>query len=960
MRNLDKNSFRDTLVKQLTLENIGLQHLSCDTFTNNRRELTILNLDDNLLDYFPACSLNNLNHLRELTLSKNLITCVPEHSIPGYLEHLDVSHNQIFTMSSDMSTDVYNENPLKTFNIRGNKLHRISNNELHQFTSLENLDVSENRLEYIHPRSFVSSGKHLRDINLSHNQLMTDVWFCLEHLQQVRNLNLSHNQIDHVNDNMLSSMTNLQTFDISYNMLSEVGPAFVNQQTMLVLLFHHNSITKVAEDMFAVGTRFMSSFTLDLSFNLLVSVDLTILDCWDCRFAIHHNKLTTMRLSSNQNSTFSLFDISSNVLLTIPPNLPPWTNFNGSNNPFSTASVMDVLTHFPNRTIYSVALQNTTFLCTNTDIPEIVIPSDITLNLADNCVPSQFLCHLRSNVSSQVNINLDRNGILTLHQCPLNVSVVKLSLKGNHLTYLNESFITQEMPNLKYLDLAENNMKSVNLSQLSKIVHLNASLNNVQELPFIEILYLYRQTRILDFSSSNISSVNNVNFEGYDIYGSYINVDISNNTLKHTFPVTFARQTRHFRYSTFYLNSSDNQIESITDVLDFQTTYGFYIYSSLLVFDLSRNKVKTVSNMIKDCTSRLRFSRPRIVINITKNMLTDFPSCDSQEQIECPDIILGLDFSYNFLHALPHSETCIMDKLVMLNVSHNDFTEIPEPIANSSNLLYLIMSGNKITTITPNAFIGLPLLRELDLSFNQLTIFPESIKSLSKLEKLNLAGNHILTIPDSGFSLWPSLSVVQLHGNPLVCSCSTAWLRNYTFTTDLGQCSYPAELEGTSVTCLEISPCDAGDMVYSSKENIQACFGNGLVFKNQNQTLQWNMSSKYVQTISQSLATVEVFRECKLVANFSVVDKDTWTLSDNVDEKRDLVCLTMSDKHWISNITVSRVGYNRSRAEPTHINRTKSSSTRVSNITQCLHWSDCCSLHTFGHCCGCRTCLLST
>ncbi|XP_033759602.1 immunoglobulin superfamily containing leucine-rich repeat protein-like [Pecten maximus] len=289
-----------------------------------------------------------------------------------------------------------------------------------------------------------------------------------------------------------------------------------------------------------------------------------------------------------------------------------------------------------------------------------------------------------------------------------------------------------------------------------------------------------------------------------------------------------------------------------------------------------------------------------MIVNVTNNLLTEFPTCGSVGDISCVSEV-HLDFSHNFLQALPNNETCILDKAVMLNVSHNRFTEIPEPIANSSTLQYLVMAYNKISKITPRAFVGLPYLKELDLSFNHLTVFPESIKSLSRLEKLNLAGNLILTIPDIRSSLWPSLSVFQFHGNPLVCSCSAVWLRNYTFTTDLGQCSYPVEHEGSAVTCLATLPCDTGQSVYSSKENIQAC-RTGLVLTNENQNLKWDLPSGRVQTTPQSQANVEVFRDCYLVANFSSVGENTWEVSYGSNETGDLVCLTLSDKTWISNI----------------------------------------------------------
>ncbi|XP_069103833.1 leucine-rich repeats and immunoglobulin-like domains protein sma-10 [Argopecten irradians] len=202
MRHLHKSLLSGIpFMERLQLQNIGLQHLSCDVFTNIREELTILNLDDNMLTHFPACSVNTLYRLKELTLSKNFINCIPEHSLPNFLETLDVSYNQISVVNHAVSTDVHNENLLKTFNITGNNLSSINKNELQQFSTLQILDASENKLVYIHPRSFITSGRHLLVIDLSQNQLTSTIWLALENLQRVQNLNLSHNQIDRIDDN---------------------------------------------------------------------------------------------------------------------------------------------------------------------------------------------------------------------------------------------------------------------------------------------------------------------------------------------------------------------------------------------------------------------------------------------------------------------------------------------------------------------------------------------------------------------------------------------------------------------------------------------------------------------------------------------------------------------------------------------------------------------------------------
>ncbi|XP_069135139.1 protein artichoke-like [Argopecten irradians] len=922
MTNLNKTLLTGipSKVEQFNLKNIGLQNLSCDTFVNFRLKLRILNLDDNKLTHFPACSVKNLYRLRELTLTKNFITFIPEYSLPENLENLDVSYNQIYTLSSAMSTHPYGILrliSLKTFNVSRNNLNRI-NYELQQFYRLENLDMSGNQLEYIHLRSFVSSGIFLLDINLSQNQLKNDIWLALEPLQRVQNLNLSHNQIDHVDGNMLSSLQRLQNFDISYNMVTEVEQMFGPRHNVQGLYFHHNQIMKVSRDMLAKGTMFMHLFELDLSFNLLVSVDMTILDCLNCTFSIHHNKVNSMYLSSNQNSMFRLIDISYNNLEAVPPNLPPWTNFNGSHNPFSTTSVMDLLIRLPHPAVNEVLLKNTTFLCKQTYIPPILISSNMTLDLADNCVSTEFLCYLRSNMSSpytvSVNISLDRNGLESILECPLNVTVLKLSLKGNQISFLNESFILQEMPHLEYLDIAENNMHLLIVRSLitehRHLLYLNLSLNNVLELPTIEIsinaLHPYlRKPTFLDFSSCNISKGNT--FEYIDIFFSRLEtgVDISNNSLTQAIPLKFIKTHNAFTYSyhsTFYLISSDNQMESIKEIISFGTRRFAY---SKFVFDFSRNKISRISHLINCPSIRTNFRLMRIVLNVTKNLLQEFPNCGSLGDISycLPYGYFFLDFSYNFLQSLPTKEDCILDRVTMLNISHNNLTEISEPIANSTALLYLIMANNRISTISPDAFIGLPQIRELDMSFNRLTVFPESIKILSKLQKLKLDGNHILTISnDYSSSIWPALSEVNFHGNPLVCSCSVAWLRNYTFTTDLGQCRYPAEVEGTAVTCLAIPSCDKSENVYSSKKNIQAC-RTGLRLTNKVNNLEWDLSSARVQSTSKTQASVEVFRDGQRVDIFLSLGSDTKIPLKDSYKIGDQICLTLSDKTWVSNIT---------------------------------------------------------
>ena len=67
-------------------------------------------------------------------------------------------------------------------------------------------------------------------------------------------------------------------------------------------------------------------------------------------------------------------------------------------------------------------------------------------------------------------------------------------------------------------------------------------------------------------------------------------------------------------------------------------------------------------------------------------------------------------------------------------------------------LQVLSLYRNKISQISPNAFINLPSLKSVGLSKNQINILSAQwINSFSKLEALDLHQNQITSIPDACF-----------------------------------------------------------------------------------------------------------------------------------------------------------------------------------------------------------------
>ncbi|NXB71529.1 ECM2 protein, partial [Donacobius atricapilla] len=92
-------------------------------------------------------------------------------------------------------------------------------------------------------------------------------------------------------------------------------------------------------------------------------------------------------------------------------------------------------------------------------------------------------------------------------------------------------------------------------------------------------------------------------------------------------------------------------------------------------------------------------------------------------------------------------------------------TQIP-PISDP-DLTSLDLTGNSITTISDEAFNGIPNLEWIDLSKNNITspgIGPKAFKILKKLKRLYLDGNMLVLIPSE---LPPTLEEIKINDNQL-------------------------------------------------------------------------------------------------------------------------------------------------------------------------------------------------
>ncbi|KAK5600387.1 hypothetical protein CRENBAI_025271 [Crenichthys baileyi] len=219
---------------------------------------------------------------------------------------------------------------------------------------------------------------------------------------------------------------------------------------------------------------------------------------------------------------------------------------------------------------------------------------------------------------------------------------------------------------------------------------------------------------------------------------------------------------------------------------------------------------------------------------------------------------------------------------------------------NLSELRFLWLTYNSITSVHPSSFVNLKALRELRLDGNLLTAFPwEGLRDMPRLQTLGLNNNRLSSLPAHAALFLPNITyldlssnkltilpaelldlwfplpelqegpvqrkILGLHDNPWLCDCQISMLTSLSMSLgspvvlmdQLLMCSRSVGLSGLLLTQAELSRC-MRPSVQPAATRVISPLGSNVILRCDasgypTPTLTWIKTSAYTDCCQQDL-----------------------------------------------------------------------------------------------------------
>ncbi len=250
-----------------------------------RLQLPSLNLSGLQLTKLPP-EANLLTHLKELDISDNRISQLPQFWLFTELTNLNLSNNLLNTFHPE----IFFSSNIELLDIHGNDLAVIPP-KIAKLSKLTDLDLSSNQILKLPPE--IGDLTQLRTLNLFDNRI-TELPVELFKCKQLTEINLGDNGLTNLPPE-IGHFTALKTLDLASNDLT-VLPKEVGRLTLLEdVLLYRNRLTAIGPEL-----------------GMLKSLK---------RLDLDQNRLTALPREIGQLTSLTLLDLSSNSLTDLPPEI---------------------------------------------------------------------------------------------------------------------------------------------------------------------------------------------------------------------------------------------------------------------------------------------------------------------------------------------------------------------------------------------------------------------------------------------------------------------------------------------------------------------------------------------------------------------------------------------------------------------------------------------------------------
>ncbi|XP_071050607.1 chaoptin-like isoform X2 [Onthophagus taurus] len=729
------------------------------------------------------------------------------------------------------------EGNIKQLEIMGSRIPALESESL-AGCQVQSLSLPNNHLQHVADRTFSSTSKSLKSLDLSYNELDVVPFQAFRELKNLQWINLHGNQIQEINGDWSHLKNTTINLFLGENDIKEIPSEKLHQFKSLIWLnLDGNRISKIK-----IHSLPHTLQTLSLSNNLIEEFPQdTISSLIQLQWLyLRGNHIKTIpETSSIKKLWLEKIDLRENLLTKIPKK--PFNNtifVRDLNLSFNTIKTLInesfyglncgriIISYNEIEKIEKYAfkgVENTLeFLDFDhnnlIDFPEEALKRLNALKYL--YVSSNFLKEIKkdalkgfcSNVKA-LSFSGNQFEIIPSNALKDCVKITHFNMAYNRIEVLKQNDFINWGENIKNLILTNNQIhvlkKDVfiglkDLKELSlsfnpiKYIDENA-FNGLKNLENLELSFSLESIKIfggmfkpifnLKFLSIDNNNLENLDENLFDFLPNLRYINCEFNRLKLIHPNLF-KKGLHTKLKE--IRFSNNEIEIV-----FNKT--FEDLPNLEKIILSFNKIKEIQN---EAFSDLTNLKSVILMN---NLIykIDLKSFNNLPNLELLNLFFNHlnDFSFNFVSSnqsqlinlnlsLNKISICNSNSRLIetLDLNQNNLKEIPKCLLKNIYLKKLLLNSNLISILNQNDFLSLTLLEILSLKENVIKhLHRYSFFGLNNLQILDLSKNFISTIHLNQFLFTPKLRVLNLSSNNLSYLPRDVFIKTLLEKLDLSQ-----------------------------------------------------------------------------------------------------------------------------------------------------------------------------